>query len=328
MENIENKKGDKMKKMLIASIILLLIIVVLVGCKGKNIKKNEEIIINQAEKDKGVSNNEDKNKDKKKIMVDFKNIVESDNEPFKIVDFIDKNIGNVEEKEAVEMIVDLEQVQKEYIENYTDQLSNKDYQKSLMNLDKKDAIETEDEELKKLLDKVLGGKYKLVNIEGSIYPIIDYEGLRVYNKYLSSNMEDYIEIRSIDSNDPIFLKGGFNVDFTELADRVITIENHIRSYPDSIKKEEILRLYGRYLKLYMEGLDNTEIYNYGTHKIKDKVLESYNATGKIEDTITSIVINKYIHIIEENEFIIDESVFGEVTKLYSEAIGNLEDYKK
>ena len=181
--------------------------------------------------------------------------------------------------------------------------------------------------LKELIDKIIKGKYKLINMEGAFYPIIDYEELKAYNKYFSDEMKDYLDIKSMDSNMPTILDAEFLISFDELSERLITVENYIVKYPEGLKYEEVLRLYGAYLRLYLEGSDNTPIYDFETNKIRDDVLSSYKKTGNIKDTVTSKIVNKYINIIEENQNLIDNQVFSKITELHNEAIGILEESK-
>lgn len=183
------------------------------------------------------------------------------------------------------------------------------------------------ENLKELVNKIIQGKYKLINMEGAFYPIIDYEALKIYNNYLSDEIKEYIDLKSMDSNLPTILDAGLVISFDQLAERLIKTEKYIIEYPYSIKYEEILRLYGVYLKFYLEGSDNTSIYDYGTKEIKDEVLSSYIKTKNINETVTSRVVSKYIDIIDENQKIIDEAVLSKVIELHSEAIATLEEQK-
>ena len=321
------------KSTILLFIIGILLLVSLVGCKSKKVKMEEENLVDEVDRKVGipVEDNEEK------IMRDFKNIVKSDNEPFVIGKFVDENIEKVTEEDAVEMIGSLEEVQEQYLEEYGDQLFMEDYQGELIGLseshqsqlffDNAKIEEIKNVNLKELMDKITKGKYKLINMEGAFYPIIDYEALKIYNEYLSDEMKSYIDIKSMDSNNPTVLDAGLVISFDELAERLIKTENHIREYPDGIRDEELLRLFGVYLRFYLEGVDNTPIYDYETNVIRDEVLISYKKTVDMKNTVASEIVGKYINIIEENQNIIDNSVFSKITELYNDAIGTLEEHK-
>lgn len=327
------------KKPIAFIFIIILLFTSLVGCGEKDVEKSKDETVGRLEpKTETIVEN-----DEEKIMKEFETMVKSDNEPFTLVKFIDKNIGNVNMEYAIEMIRELEEVQEEYIDRYTDQLFMEEHQMELLTLsevhnskakiedylffDKTKTEEIKNESLKELVKNIVQGKYKLINMEGAFYPIIDYEALKVYNNYLSDEIKEYIDLKSMDSNMPTILDAGLVISFDQLAERLIKTENYINKYPDSIKYEEILRLYGVYLKFYLEGSDNTLIYDYETKEIKDEVLSSYKKTKNINETVTSRVVSKYIDIIDENQNIIDENVLSKVPELHSEAIATLEEQK-
>ncbi len=321
------------KPIILLFIIVVLLLVSLAGCKSEKVEVGEEQFTNEVDGKVGTAVKDDE----EKTMRDFNNIVKSDNEPFVIVKFIDENIQKVTKEDAVKMIESLEEVQEQYLEEYGEQLFMEDYQGELIGLSKGqesqlffNEIKTEEiknANLKELMDKILKGKYKLINMEGAFYPIIDYETLKIYNDYLSDEMKGYIDIKSIDSNNPTVLDASLVISFDELAERLIKTENYIKEYPDGIRYEELLRLFGVYLRFYLEGVDNTPIYDYETKEIKNEVLKSYKKTEAKKDTVTSNIVSKYISIIEENQNIIDNNVFSKITELYNEAIATLEEYK-
>lgn len=324
-------------------IITILLFSLLVGCKVNNDLdgNNGESMDNTRTETETIVEN-----DEEKIMGDFKNIVESDNEPFTLVKYVDENIDKVSTEYAVEMIRNLEEVQEKYIERYTGQLFMEENQMELLSLsevnrsaidgtevniedllffDNSKVEEIKNGNLKELVDRIIQGKFKLINMEGAFYPIIDYEALKIYNDYIAEDMKEYIDLKSMESNMPTILDAAIMISYDELAERLIKTENYISKYPDNMRYEEILRIYGLYLKFYLEGSSNTPIYDYETKEIKVEIFSSYNKVKDMDETVTSKVISKYIDIIEENQKIIDENVLSKVTELYNEAIATLEE---
>jgi hypothetical protein len=325
-------------------IIGITLLVSLAGCKSKKAEEDNKKPVGKVD-EKSETSIED---DKEKIMQEFRNMVKSHNEPMILVKFIDENIEKMQEKDAVEMIKSLEEVQEEYLEKYTEQLFTKDYQMELISLsgipqssegqdkdgnyenlffDEAKTKEIKNGNLKELMEKIIKGKYKLINMEGSFYPIVDYEALKSYDKYLSDEIKDYLEIKSMDSNVPTMLDAELLISFDELAERIIKTEEHIIKYPEGIKYEELLRLYGVYLKFYLQGSDNTPIYDNETKIIKDEVLSSYKKVAGMRNAVTPETVSKYIDIIEENQNIIDNNVLSKITELYNSAIAKLEEHK-
>lgn len=324
----------KEKTIILILIISTILLISLIGCNSKNVEGGK----GSPTKPVDVGQTKPLEYSREDIMKDFRNIVKSNNEPFILAKFIDENINKVEIDDAVEMVRELEHMQLQYIEKYTDEMFIEDYQRELWRLseteenlslffDMKNIDKIENDGLKELMEKLLDGKYKLISMEGSFYPIIDYEALKTYNKCLSDEIKSYLDIKSMDSNMPTIIDAAIIIPFDELANRLLKVEEHIRKYPECSECEEILRLYGAYLKLYLEGSDNTLIYDYASKNINEDILISYKNTAKLEDNITGNAVNKYLEIIEANANKIDNNVLSKITEIYNEAIANLEGNK-
>lgn len=312
------------------SIINIFLILFIVGCESSILEKNDKVIYEALEGSMTIS----KDDETMELVHEFKSIVESNNEPYTLVQFIDKNIKNATKEEAAVMVLILEEVQKEYIPKYTDELFIEDNQLELLKLSGTELFFNEENieniknvKLKDMVEKIIKGKYKLINKEGGFYPIIDYEKLKEYNPYLPDEMKGYIEIKYLNCNSPIILDGEITISFDEIEERLAATEQYIQKYPNSIKLEEVLRIYADYLRLYMEGSDNSPIYQYESNEIKENVLNSYRKMERNDKLITSKIISKYMDIIEENENIVDENVLSKVPRLLSEAVGILESIK-
>lgn len=319
----------KNKKHLVL-IFVLAILVLVSGCtKKKDSKKENKPVQSIDEEMAKVEENKIK-----KIMDDFRVLISENKEPYEIIKFIDENIDQTSEVEAAEMIKEFELVQEKYMNIYAEELYKSNRQE-ILNLtfpngeydpQKLDAIE--DGELKQLVTKIAESKYKLINVEGSFFPIIDYGSFKKYEKYLSEDMKGYLNIKSLESDSPSMTDGGLIITWDELANRLIKTEKYLMKYPEGLKNEEILRLYGEYLIKYMSGGDNTPIYNMEDNKILEDVLESYKKTiVNNKNTITADIMSKYLKLIGENEYIVDDVLTSEVVDLYNEAIDRLEEHK-
>lgn len=269
-----------MRKKILKAISLMGIFLILfiVGCDNYLLEKNDKEIYEALESTLTSSNTEESDG----LLYEFKSIVDSNNEPYVLVQFIDENIKNATEEEAAVMILILEKVQKEYIQEYTDEIFMEDNQMELLRLsgtelffDEANIGQIENVKLKDIVERIFKGKYKLINMEGGFYPGIDYEKLKEYNRYLSDEIRGYIEIKALNSNKPAVLDAEITISFDELGERLIQTEKYIQKYPQGVKFEEVLRIYGDYLRLYLEGSDNSPIYEYETREIKKDILKSY-----------------------------------------------------
>lgn len=320
-----------MKKILKAiSMISILLILFTMGCESDLLEKNDKVIYEALENPLTAAENEDTDK----LVHEFKSMVESNNEPYTLVQFIDENIKNATEEEAAVMILILEEVQKEYIQKYTDELFMEDNQMELLKLSGTEQFFNEENieniknvKLKDIVGRIFKGKYKLINMEGGFYPEIDYEKYKEYNRYLSDEIIGYIEIKALNSSKPAILDAEIAISFDEIGERLTQTEKYIQKYPQGVKFEDVLRIYSNYLRLYLEGSDNSPLYEYETKEIKEDIMKSYKKIKGNDRLITSKIISKYIDIIEHNNNIIDESVLSKVPKLLSEAVATLESIK-
>lgn len=320
-----------MKKILKAiSMISILLILFTMGCESDLLEKNDKVIYEALENPLTAAENEDTDK----LVHEFKSMVESNNEPYTLVQFIDENIKNATEEEAAVMILILEEVQKEYIQKYTDELFMEDNQMELLKLSGTEQFFNEENieniknvKLKDIVERIFKGKYKLINMEGGFYPEIDYEKYKEYNRYLSDEIIGYIEIKALNSSKPAILDAEIAISFDEIGERLTQTEKYIQKYPQGVKFEDVLRIYSNYLRLYLEGSDNSPLYEYETKEIKEDIMKSYKKIKGNDRLITSKIISKYIDIIEHNNNIIDESVLSKVPKLLSEAVATLESIK-
>ena len=316
------------KKRYLFLIIGLVLIVLVSSCTSKDVvveNKNSSKKVQEESK----SSKED---DLEKIMIQFKTLISENKEPDEVVEFIDENIEKVSKKESVDMIKEFEKLQENYIALYTEELHKENRQQTLAKLypnsdiDPKKIEEIKDEELKKIISKMIKGGYKIVNEEGFYFPKIDYEIFKKYEKNLSDELKEYLNIKVVESDSPAIIDGEITVSWDELGNRLIKIEKYLTKYPKGIKCEEVMRIYGEYLVMYMSGSDNTPIYNAKDKKIKKDIFDNYKKiVSNNKDTITANVINEYMKIIEKNNHISDSVVTSRLVELYNEAIGRFEE---
>ena len=214
------KEGIGMKRtnLIYMIIIVTILLIVLSSCKKTELGKEAP--------SKGpietIDDLEEDDISKEEIMEDFYNIVESKNDPDKLVSFIGENISKLTEIEGDKMVSELEKVLEDFLEPITDKILNLDTENELINIAGDELFFPEDrvkdiknDELRQQIIKALDGKYKLINLEGGYYPIIDYEKLREYGEYISPELKDYIFIKSMDTQKPMAIDGGLYISYED-----------------------------------------------------------------------------------------------------------------
>lgn len=318
-----------MKKSILMLILIVTAIFTLTGCK-----KEQEVIEPVPEpvvEEPVVEVDED---EKEVIMKEFDRLVTqtSDFEP--IVDFIKSNIKKVDQLEGDRMIEELELVLEGNIPDLTNIIFATDKNDELMEIaglevyfPEEKIKEIKNSELKEEITKAYDNMYRLVNLEGGFYPIIDYAKLKTYNNNISDEWKEYIAVRAMDSNDIPFGDGGIRIPFEELADRLLKTENFLNKYIAGPRQDEMIELYKFKLNAYLKGLPNTPIADYSDKTIYEEVMKSYEETSNMDGYITAHLTYQYKEAIKANKNIVDNKILAKADEYIEEALRMLREYK-
>ena len=318
------------KRLFIPILIVALFVLLLSGCKKD--PPVEEPVPAPAPNNGEVEEIEED--EKAQIMDDFSKVLE-DKDPLMIKEFLDKNIGKLSQLDGNEMIDNLEKSLIDNLDEATDNLLSKDENGELMDIAGEELFfpqelvnEIEDEELKREVTTLFDTMYKLVNLEGSFYPIVDYARLaEEYNNYVTDEWKEYLAVKAMDSNQPPFIDGGLVISYSDLANRILKTENYLNKYIDSSRQEEMIDSYHNKIDIYLKGIDNTPIADMSSNRIYEDVLDSYISTSHNEGYITASILARYVEAIEENNNIIDDNILDLADELISEAVEILTEYK-
>lgn len=301
-----------MKKKLLASLSLipLIIVLVLAGCGNTNNLENLD----------------------ERLMEEFTNIAENAPSIDVIIEAVDLNISKVSTKIADEMLNVLEGGLERDRAKREDRIFELDKDNELMQISGNEIVfnearieEIKNEDLKSEVKALYKNLYKLQNVEGNFYPIIDYEKLRRYDKYASEEWKSYLLIKSLDSEDRPMSDGGLTISFGELADRILKTEGHLKTFVDGQRQEEMIETYENKLNAYLKGLPNTPIGDYETKYLRKDVLESYRNVANQQGDITASIVYEYIEAIEENDYIIDEKINDKADSLIKKALEEIKE---
>jgi len=266
------------------------------------------------------------------IISAFNQLLDEKARSYQLISFIDENMTEISPEGFDILLEKLEMVQKEDIQYYTDLLLFEDDWQSRLaaifqgDIGSEDLVDIEDAQLKELMTEIFQGGFKLVALEGSFYPYIDYEFFKRYAEFLSPMYFDYINVMALESNKIFSRDAALTISWDELALRLISCEEFLLNYPDeTIRKRAVGDLYMRYLSSYMVGQNNTPSYSYENNIVYPEVLESYDKLLlEYPDYITTSLIRSYQEILAEIDNIINDSVFEEINGIYREAVLSFE----
>ncbi|WZL72562.1 hypothetical protein QBE52_16070 [Clostridiaceae bacterium 35-E11] len=315
-----------MKKIFIAVMIGAML---LSGCATSDEKKTGA---NPNENKEGMSTVDASDK----IMTEYDDLLKQDVKPAEVVHFVDNSIEKVSIEAADEMIRGLEAFQKPYEEKYMNAFFEEGMEERLIQalgyaFEKSALNEVKDEEVKALLTEVLDGGYKLVNLEGMYYPMMDYSIYKKYAGYLSEAMKDYIDLMAMESDKLMARDAGLSISWDELAERALKVEAFLVTYPNTPMEKTVVQRYKSYLGTYMTGLDNTPIFDWNAYiqsniyKVSEEILDKYHKTiDANKNTITAKTMEKYIELLEKNDFQLPYEKESELQKFNDARYGLLE----
>lgn len=251
------------------------------------------------------------------LIKQFHTVVKGAKDASDIVSFLNENINKAGQNNADIMIRELNVFYQNDLQMTQDAFFKDDVQTMLLALPapitSANAAAISDESIRQLVVTKLSGGYKLVEVEGSIFPIVDYEMQKIYRTYLSQPLIDYIYLKAVESNEMSARDGGLVISWDDLAKRAIMAESFLRNHPDSPEYEEVTRLYlDSYLSMYIFGLNNTPVFDYDTFKLQDEVRASYEKLIQNEpDTVTAATVQKFLDVLSQTEGRVFENVNGE-----------------
>lgn len=127
-----------------------------------------------------------------------------------------------------------------------------------------------DDEARQFLEDTLGLGYKLVETEGQLYFIVDYQMfIDQYEPFVSRSFANYLDIKAFNSNEPYLKDGALTIDRDRLAQRIIAIENYRLKFPYSSFLPELNSIYSEYVRTFILGSVNSPNYDMKTNIFSD-----------------------------------------------------------
>ncbi|MGF7048082.1 hypothetical protein J2T13_002588 [Paenibacillus sp. DS2015] len=117
-----------------------------------------------------------------------------------------------------------------------------------------------DHDAKQLAMDAFEGKYKLIEGEGVVVPIIDYRALLSYTSRLSPAMVAYLELMAVGSDNPMKADGGIIIEWDEIARRALQAEAYLTTYPQSPRYDQVELEFHKNLLSFFIGSSNTQIF--------------------------------------------------------------------
>lgn len=244
------------------------------------------------------------------IIKNMADLVFADSKPSGLLAYIGGHIASSSLYEADGMLLILESIQKAWLDYYINSVdlgANADPQKS-----------------KALLDEMTGNGFRLVEMNRSKVPVIDYSLYRQWEGKLSDWFRDYTVIIQAETDSPAVTNGKLAITKEELEKRLLSVSGYIQKYPTSIRVNQVISLYDSYLYCYLYGYDRDPVINLASGKISMEYYNRYLELVKNNpDTMVSSIISGYASLIEKSSFVLTE----ELGIYLEEVFSSLEDQR-
>ncbi|WP_054955673.1 hypothetical protein [Paenibacillus dakarensis] len=187
--------------------------------------------------------------------------------------YITKNIHHLTKSQATRIVLKLENAVNAGIAGNTDKLLKERYQLSLRTTFKQGSSittvlnRTKDTQLRALLADLKDSGYKLRALEGSVYPIVDYNSFKPYQPYVNKDIQRYIDMMSTESSNPSVGDAALLISWSEVIERALVQESFIRSFPVSNRSRSVASMYDASLAYLFYGMPNTPLFSYDTKKL-------------------------------------------------------------
>jgi hypothetical protein len=261
------------------------------------------------------------------VIKAFNDLLDSKARSYQLISLIDENMGKISAAGMDILLEKLETVQKADREYYTNLLFKDDWQNKLNmifdhDIEAKDISNIKDVQLKEIVTEIFRSGFKLIALEGSFYPTIDYEFLEKYSDNMSPEYLEYVNVMARESNEIFSRDAGLMISWDELAFRLINCEKFLTVYPTAtVRKKAVGDFYMYYLVSYLIGQNNTPTYSYENNQVIPEVLNSYaKLISDYPDYKTTGLIKSYQEILAETGNTVNDSVFKRVDGIKREAV--------
>ncbi len=245
------------------------------------------------------------------LMNEFKSLAAENTDIEEVAAFLTKNIAHVSKEKASQMVIEFEKMQKNNLSQLQTAFLQYDIQNEI-NVGQQSITDDEiinDPELKAFLTKLKNSGYKVDTAEGMYYLIIDYQFYKKFSPYVTADMQDYIEIMAEESNHAAAKDAALLIGWDDVVKRALNQEKFILQHSDSVKADEVMKLFNRYVTFTLYGLDNTPLFGYDTGTINPQAKEAY--LNALQDTSGSRylkALNQYLEVLERNNFMLTTEV--------------------
>lgn len=246
------------------------------------------------------------------IINEFQAITGKDNSVAEAAAFIHSYITAVSRADAAKMVVEFENMQREFLPQLesmfaADNIQNKMHQERAAVKEQTGNIQ--DSELKELIAKTKNNGYKVETAEGTYFPVIDYEFYKQFRPHVTADIQDYIDLMAVESNQVPAKDAALVISWDDIIQRALNQEKFIDTHSDSEKLNDVRQLYQKYVTFILYGCNNTPLFRYDTKTIAPEARDAYlNAVANDGNSALIKTLEEYMQVIINNDYQLTDQV--------------------
>lgn len=212
--------------------------------------------------------------------------------------YLESHINQVTTHHATLMVLQLENARNKALTAMTDRLLVPNVQDKMIKAYKwNDSFtrlmsRTKDTSLRALLQHARDSGYRLVMLEGSLYPIMNYMSFQKYISYVKPDIKQYINIMAVETSNLAADDGALVIGYQEILNRALNQERFLNEYPKSNRVQQVKNLMNNYTLYTFYGLNNTPLFDYETNKMTANAQKGYKAVLQRNSSEESALLTK------------------------------------
>jgi len=147
------------------------------------------------------------------------------------------------------------------------------------------AEDLPDGPVRKLLEDVEAGGFKVETAEGFFFPVIDYEVYKQFQSRVTEDVRAYIGLMAKESGEPAVKDAALIIPWEEVARRALAFEAFIAQYPESARAAAVDRLRMDYTYITFKGIDNSPLFERDGGPVVKAVLDAYKNVLAEQDNL-------------------------------------------
>lgn len=240
-----------------------------------------------------------------------------------VLDFLDMYLLEVPEKQADNMVLEFERVQKQLYRKRLQFIMQDDVQETFLLAFSHGKVPTdlgdiEEHGLRNYIDDLRNSGYRLEIRDGLYTPVIDYGFYDRFDGMISEGVQRYFQLMKFSKETLYTSDQILPITWDQVFERILAFEKYLEVYPESERLDAIQANYEYYVKLYLYGTEGTPAFPYDTRALDEWLKISYSNVFLGNDKSSFVVqFKNYSTVLVEAEFMLTEAVENQRNQMIS-----------